>query len=132
MNILLVYFLRTEKKYWFISISIWTMLIASIILWRQVNETKIDKLDHAYWKSAEINISGDNKIYKELIEAKSYFEKYNLKFIHAIFVQTILTFAFQIVGFKRTSLKRTYQWTAIIFCFLTLFILFLEISLSAI
>jgi ABC-type transport system involved in multi-copper enzyme maturation permease subunit len=132
LNILLVFFLRTETKYWLITITIWTLLIFSFIIWRQINDAKIDQIDRAYWESAESKSRGDDKIYEDLNEAKNYVQRNNMTFIHAIFLQSILTFSYQIVGFKRTSLKKTYTWTTVIFCILTTLILLLEFLLSSV
>jgi hypothetical protein len=139
LNILFVYFIKSDHKYWSLSIPLWCLLIGTFLLWRNINDTKIKQLDTAYWKSADenkirdsTNWRGDETIYKQLEDKKSYVNKYNFSFLNSIFVETILTFIFQVIGYKNTSIKKTYKWTSTIFGIALLINLILELLISVV
>jgi hypothetical protein len=105
-----------------VTIPIWTLLLSLFITWRIYNDKQISHLDTAYWKSADENKKngienwrGDESIWKKLKESKLSVKKYNTIFLNAIFLQTILTFIAQVIGYKTTTTKKIYKWTAIAF-----------------
>jgi hypothetical protein len=127
LNIILLLLIRTGRRFWLVSIPLWVIIFASFVLWRNYQNRKIDRIDMAYWKSADLNKKlnpnnsrGDEAILKELEESTNYVNKFNMPFVHGNFFQTILTFISQIIGFKQTEFKKTYRWTSIIFGLLTL------------
>lgn len=137
LNIFIVYFIKSDHKYWLLSIPLWTLLIGTFLLWRNINDSKIKRLDTAYWKSANDNKikdqaswRGDENIYKQSEEKKAYVKKYNVIFLNAIFFQTILTFIFQVIGYRKTSFKTGYRWTSFIFGIALLINLILELLIS--
>ncbi|PVD51807.1 hypothetical protein DC498_12180 [Terrimonas sp.] len=139
LNILIVYFVKSDHKYWLLSIPLWTLLIGTFLLWRNINDTKILRLDTAYWESANdnkikdsTNWRGDETIYKQLENKKAYVKKYNFIFLNSIFFQTLLTFIFQIIGYKKTIIKTTYRRTSIIFGIALLINLILELLMSVV
>lgn len=137
INILFVYFVKSDNKYWLLSIPLWCLLIGIFLIWRNITDTNIARLETAYWKSADnnkikdsTNWRGDEGIYKKLEDKKTYLNKYNFNFLNSIFLQTIMTFIFQLIGYKRTSFKTTYRRTSIIFGMALLINLILEILIS--
>ena len=101
------------------------------------NDKQISRLDTAYWKSAGENKKmdaqnwrGDDKILKDLEDRKAFIRNYNSIFLNSIFLQTILTFVAQIIGYKATKAKKTYKWTAITFGILFVVNLWLEILMA--
>ena len=137
INIILLVLVRTDRRYWLVSIPLWTIVISSFVLWRNFHDKKIDQIETEYWKSADANkklnpdnSSGDRIVWKELESSKDYVQKFNMIFLHSVFLQTILTFISQIIGYKKTNLKKTYKWTSIIFGVLTLLSLFLELMIA--
>lgn len=138
-NILLLFIIRTEKKYWLSTIPIWILLILSFIIWRNIYDGKTKELDKAYWKSAEEkkmedseNWRGDENIWKNLEASKAYVKKYNAEFLNSIFLQTILTFTAQLIGYKKTSAKKTYRWTVYLYGVILSLNLFLELLMKII
>jgi hypothetical protein len=122
INIALLIIYRSDKRYWLITIPIWTMLISSFIIWRSYNDKQISRLDTAYWKSADDNKRkdsenwrGDNNLWKDLEKSKAVVKKFNPIFLTIIFLHTVLTFFAQIIGYKFMPAKKTYKWTAITF-----------------
>ncbi len=106
-------------------------------MWRNLSDRKIERLDTAYWKSAGVNKSkdttnwrGDEIIYNDLITTKTYVKKHNVIFLNTIFLQTILTFIFQLIGFKRTSLKTMYKGTSIVFGIMLIINLWLAVLME--
>lgn len=95
------------------------------------------RLDSMYWASADENnkrihqhFRGDHHIWKDLEANKAYVRKYNATFLNTLFLQTILTFIAQVIGYKFTAEKNTYKWTAIIFGVLLVINLWLAILLA--
>ena len=137
INIALLILYRSDKRYWLVTIPIWTMLLSSFIIWRTYHDKQISRLDTAYWNSADENKKkdaenwrGDDNIWKDLEDSKTVAKKYNSIFLNTIFLQTILTFIAQVIGFKITTSKTTYKWTAIIFGILFAINLWLEILMA--
>ena len=137
INIVLLILYRSDKRYWLITIPIWTMLLSSFIIWRRYNDNRISRLDSAYWRSAEENKKkdaenwrGDDNIWKDWEDSKVFVKKYNSIYLNTIFLQTILTFIAQFIGYKVTTAKKTYKWTAITFGILLVINLWLEILMA--
>ncbi len=122
LNLVLLLIYRNEKRYWAVTVLLWTLLLSFFLTWRTYNDKKISQLDVSYWESADKNKqknpknwSGDENILKKLKKQKDYVNKYNSIFLNSILLQTILTFIAQIIGYKNTSSKTTYKWTSIAF-----------------
>ncbi|MBS1608905.1 MAG: hypothetical protein JSS70_09120 [Bacteroidetes bacterium] len=137
INISFIYSVRSDNKYWLFSIPLWVLLLGTFLLWRNINDAKITELDRAYWKSVDENKIKDSTswrgretIYKLLEDKKAYVKKYNPDFLTSIFFQTILTFVFQLIGYRKTSFKTRYKWTSIIFGIFLLINLYLELLMS--
>ena len=130
INILLLYFIDTDKKYFLVTIPLWTILIVTLIYWRSYNDNKIDRIETSYWKSAENKIRGEDKLWEQLNKSKSIVQKDNMTFLQCILLQTILTFIFQVVGYRSTANKKVYKWTSIIFGILTLINLLLQLMIG--
>ncbi len=138
LNFLVLYFFKSDSKYWLVSTIIWTLLILVFIVWRMTTDAQISHLDSSYWESAEYlkkinpeNWRGDEKIFIELEQKKMQVKKINLILLKLIFLQTFLTFISQLIGYEKTKLKSTYKLSSIIFGILLIlnFILFLLISI---
>jgi hypothetical protein len=128
LNLALLFICRTDKRYWLVTISIWVLLTSSFFLWRRHNDNKISQLDNTYWKTAEDNRQkdpdnwrGNETVWNSLKVKKDYVKKYNQIFLNVIMLQTLLTFIAQIIGYKKTLLKRTYKLTSIMFGILLIF-----------
>jgi hypothetical protein len=113
------------------------MLLSSFIIWRTYNDKQISQLDTAYWKSADENKKknaenwrGDDNIWKDLDDSKAFVKKYNSIFLTTILLQTVLTFIAQVIGYKVTTAKKTYKWTAITFGILLAINLWLQILMA--
>lgn len=139
LNILFVYFIKTDHKYWLLSIPLWCLLIGAFLLWRNINDAQITRLDTAYWKSAgdnrikdSTNWHGDETIYRQLEDKKGHIKKYNFSFLKSIFLQTALTFIFQVIGYKKTSTKTIYKRTSIVFGIALFLNLILELLISVV
>ena len=137
LNSLFVYLAKSDNKYWLLSIPLWCLLIGAFLIWRNINDTNITRLDTAYWKSADnnkmkdsTNWRGDESIYKNLEDNKTYVRKYNFTLLNSIFFQTFLTFITQLIGYRKTSSKTTYKWTSIIFGIILLLNLCLEVLMA--
>lgn len=113
-NILLLFFIRSQKKYAWVCIAIWLLLIISFVCWRSAT----NDFARSYW-------SGE-----EMVKTMSDFKKFNFTFIHCISFQTLLTFIFQIVGYKKTTLPHLYKWTYFIFLGLLILNSVLEVMLA--
>ena len=50
INILLLYFIDTDKKYFLVTIPLWTILVVTFIYWRSYNDKKNDQIETLYWK----------------------------------------------------------------------------------
>lgn len=72
----------------------------------------------------------DETILKSLENKKKYVKKCNSILLNSILVQTKLTFVAQILGYKRTSLKRTYKRTSISFGVLLIINLWLTVLMA--
>ena len=114
MNILFVYFFKSDNKYWLLSIPLWTVLILSFILWRINSDSHIQALEKEYWKNTENKEYGDSNKWGNLQQAEREGQKLNMMFIYCITLQTFVTFAFQITGGMRTKLEM-YRYTRLIF-----------------
>ena len=130
VNILFIYFIKSDKKYWLLSIPLWTILISGFIFWRISNDRQIKNLEKEYWKTTENRGWGDYDKRTKLEEAKKHVQKFNMTFVYLIGLQTLITFILQIVGQRRTT-QKTYRWTKIIFGILFFFI-FLLIAMMGI
>jgi hypothetical protein len=139
LNILWVYLSKSENKYWLLSIPLWCLLVGIFFAWRNISEEKIARLDTAYWKSADDNKlkdstswRGDEAIYKNLEKSRANVKKYNSTFLNTIFLQSVLTFVAQVIGYRKTSLKAIYRWSSIIFGVIFLLNSILEVLLSVV
>ena len=136
-NVLFLISIRIDKKYWLVPIPLWCLLVSAFFTWRNINDAKILQLDGTYWKSAEdnkmkdsTNWRGDEIILKNLDLKKAYVKKHNSTFLNSIFLQTIFTFIAQLIGYKKTSLKKTYKWTSIVFGILFVLNLWLTLLMA--
>ena len=129
INILFVYFIKSDKKFWLLSIPLWTVLLLSLICWRIYNDNQINKLETEYWKTTENKGYGDYNKRNKLEKAEKNAQKINTTFIYLIGLQTLVTFIFQIAGQRQTK-KITYNWTKIIFGILFVLILFLLLLMA--
>lgn len=114
LNILFLFFIKSQKKYWQIPILIWSVLILTFIGWRTYSDTNYHKLENSYWKKTSIIE------FNKLNEIKDSIITNNMLFLNIIGFQTFITFVFQNIGFYKTDEKKTYKWTALIFAILTL------------
>jgi hypothetical protein len=114
VNVLLLFFIRSEKKYAWICISIWLLLIISFIYW-MIASSHVEKI---YW-------SGE-----EMLKTMNGFKRFNHRFFHCISFQTLLTLIFQIVGYKKTRFPNFYKWTYFIFLALLILNSILEVMLT--
>ena len=130
VNILFVYFVGSDKKYWLFSIPLWTILISGFITWRVISDKQIQNLEAEYWKTTENRGWGDHDRWTKLEDAKTNAQKLNMTLVYLIGLQTIITFISQIVGQRRTT-QKAYKWTTIVFgiLFLSVFILIVMMNI---
>ncbi len=114
VNILFIYFVKSDKKYWLLSIPLWVILISGFILWRTNSDRQIQNSEIEYDKTFQGKEYGDNAIWNKLSEQKKTAQKLNMTFVHLIGLQTFVTFIFQIFGHRETK-QKTYKWTKVIF-----------------
>ena len=137
INIALLAIYRSGKRFWIVTIPIWTLLLSSFCIWRIYNEKQINALESAYWKKENARERNENKNwqgayenYKEIQDSKRIMKKYNSVFLNSIFLQSILTFIAQVIGYKVTTEKKTYRINAIIFGVILAINLFLEFLMA--
>lgn len=137
INTILLLTISNDKRFWFVTITIWTLLTVSFFSWRILNDNKISGLDKAYWKSADENKlkdpnswRGDETIWTSLENRRHYVKKYNSIFVYSLLVQTFLTFFAQVIGYKLTSFKKTYKRTSIAFGILLLINIWLTVMMA--
>jgi|GEM_PF-4669309 len=114
LNILLLYFIRSDKKYWFLPIPLWTLLLLSFISWRAQSDNQIRTDEAKYWKTAENKDFGDSEVWNKLKATEKHAQKFNMVFLYCITLQTLITFICQIVGQRQTK-QKIYKWTKPIF-----------------
>ena len=114
INIFFIYFLKSEKKYWLLSIPLWIILISGFIIWRTNNDRQIEKLEIQYDKTFQGKEYGDFSMWDKIAHQKKAAQKLNMTFVYLIGLQTFITFIFQIIGHSQTR-QRTYKWTKIVF-----------------
>jgi hypothetical protein len=137
LNFGLLIIIKSDNKYWLIPIPVWIIFISSFLIWRGIYDKKIELLDYKYWKSAdynklidESNWRGDDDLWKKLEETRKYVQKYNMTFLHSIFLQTVVTFLLQLVGYRTTGKRRLYKVTSNIFGILTFIHFIIEIMIG--
>ncbi|WP_276974512.1 hypothetical protein [Flavobacterium filum] len=137
INTILLLTISNDKRFWFVTITIWTVLTVSFISWKIHNDKEISRLDKAYWKSADENKlkdpnswRGDETIWKSLENSRQHVKKYNSIFIYSLLVQTFLTFVAQIIGYRLTSFKKTYKRTSIAFGILLIIGIWLTVMIT--
>ena len=114
INILFVYFIKSDKKYWLLSIPLWTLIFSGFILWRTNSDRHIKALEAEYWKTAENKEYGDFNKRDNLEQTEKRAQQLNMTFIYCIGLQTLITFVCQIAGQMRTR-QKIYLWTKLIF-----------------
>jgi Na+/proline symporter len=125
INILFVYFIKSEKKYWLLSIPLWALVFSSFILWRTNSDKHIQAMETEYWNEKK----EDNAKWDSLELAKKKAQKINMIFIYFIGLQTLITFICQIVGQRQTE-QKIYKWTKPIFGVLFIFIFLLIVMMG--
>jgi hypothetical protein len=115
VNILLLFFLRSEKKYWLVPISIWILMFSFFIVC----------LKSFFWQFQN-NPEG---AYADQDRLSTFFVEHSTTFIYCIVLQTFLTFIVQIIGYKMTTTKTIYKWTGVIFLLLLILIGMIELIL---
>lgn len=125
LNLLILAF-KSENRYWRTPIAIWGIFTISMIAGIMIHNHQVQRLEKAYWTSAEGKTSGDYELWKELEKSRKESVKLEATLIHFVTIQTIMTFILQILGFRQTDKKRLYGSTATIFGLLTITVLYLE------
>jgi hypothetical protein len=99
LNILFVYFIKSDNKYWLLSIPFWILLFSTFIYWRTNSDREIQTLETQYWSTLDkLNIDIDIEKADEIDQLKKQTGVVNRTFIYAIGLQTLLNFTFQIIG----------------------------------
>lgn len=125
LNILFVYFIKSDNKYWLLSIPFWILLFSTFIYWRTNSDREIQTLETQYWSTLKkLNIDIDIDEADKIEQLKKQARAINMTFIYAIGLQTLLTFALQIIGHIRTK-RKLYRWSKIIFGILFALVFFL-------
>lgn len=114
INILFIYSLKSDKKYWLLSIPLWIILISGFIFWRTNSDRQIKNLAIEYDRTFQGKEYGNFAIWHKVGQQKKAAQKLNMAFVHLIGLQTLMTFIFQIIGYSQTR-QRKYKWTKIIF-----------------
>jgi len=119
-------FIKSDRKYWLLSIPLWTLVFSSFILWRTNSDKHIQATETEYWNEKK----EDNAKWNSLELAKKKTQKLNMVFIYLIGLQTLITFICQLVGQQQTK-QKIYKWTKPIFGVL-LVLIFLLIAMMGI
>ena len=114
LNILFIYFVKSDKKYWLVSIPLWIILILAFIFWRTNSDRQIQNFEIEYNKTFQGKEYGDFAIWNKLGDQKKTAQKLNLTFVYLIGLQTFITFILQTIGHKLTR-QKTYKWTKVVF-----------------
>ena len=122
VNISFLYFNKSDNKFWILSVPLWTILIFSFVSWRIADDNQIQLLESNYWNTPEN--SNDYNKWTEIMAAKKESRGHNNILINVITLQTFVTFIFQIIGQKKTTLK-IYRWTKPIFRLLFILVILL-------
>jgi len=124
VNILFIYFIKSDNKYWLLSIPLSIALTSGFFGWRIISDNEIYKLNKEYWKTTEKTGIGDYNKLKYLQKTQEHARKNNTVLIYLIGLQTFITFFFQVAGRKLTK-QNPYKWTSRIFgiLFILIFIL---------
>ena len=123
-NILFLYFLKTDKKYWLLSIPLWIGLVSGFVIWRTQSDKHIQNLEAEYWKSAENKENGDYAKWDTLKQTEKQSQAYNMTFLYCVALQTLITFICQIAGQSKTK-QKFYSWTKWVFGVLLLLVFIL-------
>jgi Ca2+/Na+ antiporter len=127
LNILFAYFIRSDKKYWLLSIPLSLLLFSSFIFWRMHSDRSINKLESEYWKEPknEYDINKRNN----LREARNAAHTLNMTFIYCIELQTFITYILQLLGQRQTN-EAVYRWTIFIFGILLVMVFILIVFMG--
>lgn len=116
----IIFLKKSENRFWKTPILIWGLFLVLISIVVPVQNRQISNLDKEYWESAEGKNYGDIEIWKDLKKSRKLTVKTRLTLIHFLGFQTIATFLFQIIGYRKTNKKKTYQLTSTVFGLLSL------------
>tara|TARA_Y100000815_G_C13063286_1_gene395209 strand:+ start:61 stop:525 length:465 start_codon:yes stop_codon:yes gene_type:complete len=116
----IIFLTKSESRFWKIPILVWGLFLVIISIAVPVQNRQINNLDKEYWESTEGKSYGDREIWKDLKNSRKLTVKIRLTLIHFLGFQTIATFLFQIIGYRKTNKKKTYQWTSTVFGLLSL------------
>ena len=132
LNILFAYFLKSDKRFFIGAIAIWTItviffLIYIFILFPPKNEILNNQEQKLFAKQIDKNYKYDDRDeWDSLQNQKTQLTRYNRLCFELVGLQTLITFILQIIGFRRTQLKKLYNRTVWLFGILTLVYLIIE------
>ena len=131
INILFLYFFKTDNKYWLLSLPLWTLLISSFIFWRINSDRHYQALEKEYWKTAENKEYGDFNKWWNLQLGEKKAQHLNQVLIYCIALQTFITFICQMAGGMRTN-QEIYRHTRFIFGILFVLVILVLVLLRII
>jgi hypothetical protein len=126
VNLSAIFLVRSEKKF-LISILFWAILFVSFIVLHHINYVSIQRLERQYANSMVGKNYGDFQLWQNLEHERSRTLQSNRDWSRLLGIQTILTFIFQIVAYRKTRNKNAFWWTRTGFGLLTFIYFILEL-----
>ena len=129
-----LFFLLPKKDYKFLVYpgGLWIFSILAMFVIAPIHNNKVKELDKAYSESSEGKNYGDREIWGELKSLQEENVKIKITLLYFAGIQTIMTFIFQIIGFKLTQKRKMYKWTAHIFGILAVLYVLIQILVEII
>ena len=111
INIVLTLLIKTDNRYWVVSVPLLLFLFVSFIGWRFTSDRNAKEQEAIYWKSAGTKSYGDHGEWTKLEKMKIAGRQINATFIDLIVLQAFLVFILQVIGRRNTNIK-IYKWTS--------------------
>jgi hypothetical protein len=111
INIVLTLFIKSDNRYWVISVPLLLFLFISFTGWRSASDKNVKEQETIYWKSTGTKSYGDHSEWTKLEKMKMAGRQINATFIDLITLQAFLAFTLQVIGRRNTN-TRIYNWTS--------------------
>ena len=138
VNFLVIYFVKSDKKYVKGPITIWTAtLIICMTNLMFIFPYSKKKIDHRYSTFAnktehKINKFDNNLILRQINTDRVKLYRFNRQITELCGLQTLITFIFLNIFYNRNNKdnKKKFSWTLILFGIMTFLFLFFELLMS--
>ena len=128
-NILLTIFIKTDKKYWMISIPLFVLMFVAFVSWRIASKNNVKQQENKYWESVGTKSYEDFKEWTKLERMRKGKRQNNALFIDLLVLQSFLTFIFQVIGRRKTNIP-LYRWSSWTFGILFFAFLWLKVLMA--